>query len=187
MQRFSAQEMATFLRAMDRYVQAPYTLIVIGGAAAALAYGAIDVTRDIDTMNDPAPIMPAYEAAKRATGLNIPLGPAGVADAPYEYEARLRRLGHPRLRKLTILVPERHDLVLMKVVRGYEHDLAAIEGIARNFPIKYDVLLQRFCSEMTHVVGRPETLRLNFLAAIERLFGEAKADETARRLPVTGR
>jgi len=27
-----------------------------------------------------------------------------------------------------VLVPEKHDLVLMKAMRGYEHDLQAIES-----------------------------------------------------------
>lgn len=48
-----------------------------------------------------------------------------VADAPHDFESRLERT-LPELRRLVALVPERHDLVLMKTLRCYEHDLEAI-------------------------------------------------------------
>ena len=67
----------------------PFALSIIGGSAAALAYEVSRYTNDIDTVDDVSKIQTAYEAAKSETGLEIPFGPARVADFPYEYESRL--------------------------------------------------------------------------------------------------
>jgi hypothetical protein len=40
-------------------------------------------------------------------------------------------------------------------------------------------LVERFKSEMTHAVARPEQLRANFLAIVEMLYGESEADSVA--------
>jgi len=95
-----------------------------------------------------------------------------VVDAPYEYEDRIKQILKPRLRHLGVFVPEIHDLILMKIVRGYEVDLETMVELAGKRRVRYETLLARFQREMTHTVGDPKRLRLNFLAAIERIFGE---------------
>jgi hypothetical protein len=35
---------------------------------------------------------------------------------------------------------------------------------------------------MSHVIGRPEILRLNFLSILEMLYGQAEADRIAAEL-----
>jgi hypothetical protein len=67
-------------------------------------------------------------------------------------------------------VPEKHDLVLMKVVRGYEHDLEAIEGIHAHSPLRLETLVDRYQTEMGSVIGSPTRLRGHFLTMVERLF-----------------
>ncbi len=67
-------------------------------------------------------------------------------------------------------MPERHDLVLMKTIRGYEHDLQTIEAIHRGFALDLDVLVDRYEQEMTAVIGDPKRLEGSLLAMIERLF-----------------
>jgi hypothetical protein len=89
MKTFVTAEIERFLRALDTNLGEPFTMIIIGGAAAALAYRAVDYTRDIDTMNDLGSIEDAYQRTRAETGLDIPMSPAGVADAPYHYEDRL--------------------------------------------------------------------------------------------------
>ena len=106
--------------------------MVIGGAAAALAYGATRSTEDIDTFHPlSSAVQRAVEEAQRSTGLNIPVSFAAVADAPYDFEDRLVSIPGLALERLTIVVPERHDLVLMKTLRGYQHDVEVIEQIHR--------------------------------------------------------
>lgn len=60
-----------------------------------------------------------------------------------ELETRLIRV-LPRLARLVVRVPEKHDLVLMKTVRGYEHDLQAAEEIHANSPLDLEILVSRF-------------------------------------------
>ncbi len=68
----------------------PASILVIGGVAAALAYGATRPTDDIDAFHPPTPVVQkAVEAAQRSTGLTIPVSFAAVADAPYDFEDRL--------------------------------------------------------------------------------------------------
>lgn len=177
MRQFSPTEIETFLRAVDKHLSEPFALVIIGGSAAALAYKVSRYTYDIDTVNEISMIQSAYEAAKAETELEIPLGPAAVADFPYEYESRLEDVRLSGLRRLQIRVPEKHDLVLTKVVRGYQNDLDTIEEIAEKNGLDFETLLSRFTSEMSHVIGDPARLRLNFLAAIETVFGEEKAKQ----------
>lgn len=123
MKQYTTAEIETLLLAIDKKLKRPFVITVIGGAAAALAYRAADFTRDIDTSNSTREIEYAHKSAMKETGLQIPFGPAGVWDGPHEMDSRLQRLKLTGLRMLTIMVPEKHDWVLMKVVRGYEHDL----------------------------------------------------------------
>jgi hypothetical protein len=80
-----------------------------------------------------------------------------------------------------VRVPEKHDLVLMKVLRGDEHDLQAIEAIHRRSPLDLPILVRRYREEMGATIIDPGRLRSQFLTMIERLFPE-HVDETARRL-----
>lgn len=79
----------------------------------------------------------------------------------------------PRLAHLTVLVPERHDLALMKTVRGDQADFAKLQAIHDRKPFDLPVLLRRYEEEMEHVVIDPRRLRGNFLALVESLFPEA--------------
>lgn len=79
-----------------------------------------------------------------------------------------------------VQVPEKHDLALMKVIRGYEHDLDGIEAIHRRSPLDLETLLQRYRDEMGAVVGDPRRLRGQLLALVGRLFPE-RADAVARQ------
>jgi hypothetical protein len=182
MRRFVTSELRRFLRALDRHLNEPVAVVMIGGAAAALAYRVRFATKDIDTMTDTRPLRVACDLARQETGLAIPFGPAGVADGPYSFEDRLRAVRIAGLRHLQVLVPEKHDLVLMKTVRGYEHDLETAEEIHRRVGLSFRTLIERFQNEMGHVVGPPERLRLNLLACIERVFGEARSTEAEVRL-----
>jgi K+-transporting ATPase C subunit len=47
------------------------------------------------------------------------------------------------------VVPERHDPVLMKTLRGYQHDVEVIEQIHRRQPLVFEVLRSRWKHEMT--------------------------------------
>jgi Nucleotidyltransferase of unknown function (DUF6036) len=169
-------EIERFVRAIDANLAEPASILVIGGAAAVLGYGATRPTDDIDTFHVVQPeIRRAVEAARAATRLNIPVSFAAVAEAPYDFEDRLTPLTDLGLTRLTVVVPERHDLALMKMLRGYQHDIEVIEQIHQRQPLSLDVLRSRFGSEMSHVLADPRIVRLNFYLVVERLFGREQA------------
>jgi Nucleotidyltransferase of unknown function (DUF6036) len=184
MRRYSRAELVTFLRALDENLTKAAELVVIGGAAATLRYGATSATIDIDTFeNIPVAVHTAARLARTATGLDVPLEKAAVAEGPYHCQDRLR--GVPlRFEKLTIKVPERHDLVLMKTVRAERHDLDVIEEIHRRRPLSYRTLVDRFETEMGHVLKDERIMRQQFRLLIDRLFGAAAAKAIRRtRVP----
>ena len=132
-----------------------------------------DPTTDIDTFNAlGADLRRAIDAARKATGLAMPFEQSGVADGPYCFEDRLLR-AMPRLSRLTVLVPERHDLALMKTIRGDQADFAKLRAIHDRKPFDLSVLLSRYVEEMDHVIIDPRRLRGNFLALVESLFPDA--------------
>lgn len=182
MRFFAAREIRAFLKAVDRHAEAPSRLVVIGGAAAALSFRSTSGTADIDTANNSTGLRRACERARDETGWEMPLGPAGVFDGPYEYESRLKRVRIRGLRKLQVLVPEKHDWALMKIVRLIEKDIEDIKEVAKATGLDKDVFLNRFLDEMTHVVGRRETLILNFLAMMEELYGKVEADRMEKAI-----
>jgi len=81
------------------------------------------------------------------------------------------------------MIPEKHDLVLMKVMRGDEHDLQAIEAIHQSSPLALATLVQRYEDEMGAAIIDPARLRGHFLTLVERLFpGELDVvDQRLRR------
>lgn len=180
MRTFLRRQLETFLRAVDAALDEPVEVVVIGGSAAALHYGVGRATHDIDTWtNVEAGLAAAAASARAATGLDVPLQRSGVADAPVDFESRLERV-LPDLRKLILFVPERHDLVLMKALRCYEHDLEAIAEIHGRARLDLDILVERFREEMSPV-GDPVRLRRNLLVVVERLFPR-EVEAVARRL-----
>lgn len=182
MRDYTPLNLARFLREIDRHLVKQQTIIVIGGAAAALAYQASQTTSDIDTATAlDEDFLQAAELARQTTGLEIPVSYAAIADGPYGYESRLVERQDLRLNQLVVLFPEEHDLALMKIIRGEEHDLQAISEIHGRHRLSLDVLCDRFVNELGHVVGNKTMIRLNFLALVQSLFGHEAAKVTERR------
>ena len=188
MRYYARAEIERFLRAVDNALRRRATLIVIGGGAAAIQYRIDDPTLDVDTFNAlGTDLRRAIEAARKATGLPMPFERSGVADGPYHFEDRLLR-ALPSLKRLILLVPERHDLALMKTLRGDQADFAKLRAIHQRAPLELSVLLQRYEEEMGHVVIDARRLRGNFLALVESLFPEAaRLVERALERPDRGR
>jgi hypothetical protein len=176
---FDRAELRAFLKAVDANLDRSAKMLIIGGAAASLRYGATRKTQDIDTWGGfVRAVENAVEKAREATGLDVPVAPAGVAEAPYHFEDRLVSLSG--FRHLIVRVPDRYDLALMKATRGYQHDFDVIQEMHKRRPFQFAKLRNRFDTEMTHVtakVGGQKELRDNFVALVERLFGRKKADE----------
>lgn len=114
MRVYTPDELRRFLEGVDAALHGKARVVVIGGAAAAIEYGVATGTRDIDTWTSVQhDLTVAIERAHQETGLAVPFAQSGVADGPEDFESRLER-ALPHLRRLNVMVPEKHDLVLMK-------------------------------------------------------------------------
>jgi len=181
MRVYTPTELRRYLAAMDQALERPTEVVVIGGAAAAIEYGVASGTRDIDTWTRVHEALAvAADRARQTTKLGVPFAQSGVADGPHDFESRLERT-LPRLRRLQVMVPEKHDLVLMKVLRGDEHDLQAIEAIHERSPLDPSILVGRFQDEMGATIIARGRLKGQFLTMIERLF-PTDLDGIERRL-----
>jgi hypothetical protein len=181
MKTFGRVEIEDLLRRLDDALIEPADLIVIGGAAAVLAYGATRPTTDIDTWgNVPASVSQAHQRIATGVGPGIALGRAAVADLPYDAEDRFVPVALG-LQHLRVWVPERYDLVLSKVVRGYQHDYETIQQIHAINPLDMKTLLERFEQEMGAAIADPAKLRLNVAILVERLYGQEEGRTVAER------
>lgn len=179
--RYGRSEIERFLEEVDAALDRPVTVVLVGWSAAMLGYDAPGNTQDIDTWTTVGKgLEAAVERARQRTGLPMPFGKAGVADPPYGFESRLGRT-MPHLKKLAVMVPDKHDIALMKAGRGLDRDIEAVWALHRRTPLDCDLLVRRYQEEMVQAIGDPRRLRGNFLALIERLFPD-RAQEVARRL-----
>ncbi len=143
-------------------------MVVIGGAAVSLGYVTTHATSDIDLWTDPGPGFWSAVARCRRDGEAIPIAIVTIASPPYDFEDRLRFVDLPGLERLTIQVPERHDLAMPKIARAEAHDLDAIEDIHRQDPLVLEVLLERYAETLTQITVPEGRFRLNLLALVAR-------------------
>ena len=176
MKAFAGREIAFFLRAVDRHLKSPYRLEVIGGAAALLSFKIESGTLDIDSTHDVSKVEDAFAAARKETGLNIPVQTVGIYDGPCHYEDRLHRILTRKLNRLQVWVPEKHDWAFMKIIRLIQKDIEDISEVAKAVGFVKEIFRNRFLEEMTHVIGSRKDLVFNFLAMMEQLYGKAEAD-----------
>jgi hypothetical protein len=180
--RHNSEDLRRFLVAVDTHLVTPARMVVIGGSAVALGYGVQQTTNDVDTFEtDLTHINVAAEKARAETGLDIPVGNSTVADLPYHFEDRLQQI-LTELRNLSVFVPDRHDLVLSKIVRAGEHDFQAIDELHTLQPLDFDTLLTRYLEEMDHVVTDMKVLKQKFLICVRSLFGEIDEQRANRAI-----
>jgi hypothetical protein len=109
-----------FLRALDSDLASNTTLMLIGGAALSF-YAPLHSTSDIDHVGDDEnKFAEAYERLKKKNVVPmLPLQRVTVHHQPEGTDERWTKAPFkPPLRRLAVLIPERHDLVLMKIARG---------------------------------------------------------------------
>lgn len=167
MRSYGRDQILRFLAEVDERLDGPVALEVIGGAAALLAYGARRPTKDIDSF---VPIDPKILRAASKVAHRVPLDQATVADPPYNYEDRREMLDLP-LRNLTIVVPERHDLFLMKAVRAMRNDDEVLQEMHEVDPFDLDTLVERYRDEMGQAIGDRRILNQKIELLLEKLFG----------------
>jgi len=168
---YSRDQILQFLSEVDELLNVPAVLEIIGGAAALLAYGARRATKDIDSF---AAIDDKILRAAREAKHRIPLDRATVADPPYNYEDRRQVLDLP-FRNLVVLVPDRHDILLMKAVRAMRNDDEVIQEMHEAKPFDLDTIVERYKAEMGHAIGDRRILDQKIQLVVEKLFGRRGA------------
>ena len=137
MQEYAESELAAFLREVDRHLDAPCDVVLIGGAVLSLAHRSKYATHDIDVLAAGAGFEVAVARAQITSADPIPVQFITVADLPWNYEDRLEFLPVVGLSKLKVIRPEKHDLALMKVGRGSRHDFDGL--LSKIFDLDYFV------------------------------------------------
>lgn len=194
MRKFTTTQCEDFLRRIDAELKVRCSIVLIGDGAVALKYEGKHTTTDLDLWSvrvhrgKEEAFWEAVDRARAAAAEPVPIQRATIAEPPYSFEDRLLPVAVDGLRRLEVLVPEAHDLVLMKIARGEAHDLDAVEDIHRASPLNVATLVERYRETVPQVMGSKAMHRLNFLAAIARLFGDEKAAEVeALTSPKRGR
>lgn len=182
MKKYTSKEIEAFLQAIDQFLEEESSVIIIGGTAAALAYKVTEATKDIDTWNSVEGLKDAYAKAKEKTNLDIPLEKVSVSDAPYYFEERLTYYKPDIFKKLKVIIPEVADLILMKTLRSYAHDLDAIEQMVKSQKVDADVLIQRYIDEMGAIIGDKRKHDISFLAMLERCYGDLTSKKAAKKM-----
>lgn len=182
MKKYNKDEIEKFLLAIDQNMSTPFELIIIGGTAAALAYHVTSFTKDIDTVNSIKAIEKAYELAKKKTGLNIPMGRVGVEDGPFNYQDRLEEYSISGAKHLKVFVPERHDFVLMKMIRGQQNDIDMVAEMHNVSQLDYEKLIDLIKTEMTSVTGDKNKIKSNLLMMFETIFSDKKLLDAEKHL-----
>ena len=173
--RFTSLDLLTFLAAVNHELTQSCSVMLIGESAV----GAIDpahATTDVDLLSPGSRDFDAAVERLAARGVAVlPVQIVTVADAPEGFLERALRFPLQGTSKLVVLMPERHDLAIMKLARGYEHDLQALEDIHRLKPFELNILVERY--RETEVIGPRRRFALAFLDLVSRLFGDEEAEK----------
>ncbi len=183
--KYTSEDIEKFLLSIDHFLTKNESIIIIGGTAASLAYQVTESTKDIDTWNSIEGLKEAYEKAKIHSSLSIPLEQVSVADAPTNFEDRLTIYRPEIFTRLQVIVPEVIDLILMKTLRAYSHDLDAIEQMVKSQNVKYQNLILRYTHEMNATIGDKRKHDINFLAMIERCYDTITAKKAQKEIKFT--
>ncbi len=170
--RFAARHFVDLLQRIDAELEKPITVVAIGGAVLGLTCLDEYVTTDLDVISTREPAFWSAVDRARAKMADPPLVQAvSIHQPPYDFEDRLTPFPIPGAAKLTVLIPDLHDVALMKMGRGEEHDLAALEGVHAIRPFSLEQLVSAYVETRVQYIGRVSELKLNFLALVARLFG----------------
>jgi hypothetical protein len=165
-------------------------MVVIGGAAIGMFYAPGYATFDLDsTSTVDLALQAGVQRARVVMRERHQLEPAEpivqftfVMNAPHDFEDRLLAAPITGLSNLQVVIPERHDLALMKTSRGQDRDLDALAAMHAHESFDLATLVERYEETRQVLVGRPSELKLNFLALVERLFGADAAESMDPKL-----
>lgn len=180
MQRFDRSQVVLYLHVLDGFLKDDLEIIMIGGLAAILGYDADVKTADMDVLTinvgSEADLKRAMRDTHKVTGIGLLLDRASIAELPDNYEDRTKPLRGVRFKKLSVLVPDKYDLVLSKALRAYEHDLDAIHSIHEHHPLSEKTLANRFEDDFWRLATTdPRKFAFHMVMVMRLLYGEDRA------------
>lgn len=154
-----------FLLEVDASLTEPVTLQCIGGFIATVRYGLARSTADIDYVEivpfDKLSLLQtlAGPGSSLARTHGLYFQHVVVATLPESYVERLTVLFPGRLRHLTLLALEAHDLALSKLGRNSPIDREDVAYLANTVPLDPDLLRRRYERELRPIaIGNLERL-----------------------------
>ena len=117
-----------FLQDPDAVVTEACRLPCFGGFAVTLEYGISRLTSDIDVLDVAPPRMVAALTKEGGKGSplaikhRVYLDIVGIANAPYDYESRLRPMYPGAFQNIHLLVMDPYDVALTKLKRDSDKD-----------------------------------------------------------------
>ncbi len=159
-----------FLGELDAVLNEPVQLHCVGGFVLTICYGMPRGTADVDFCE----IVPATagerllelagEGRPLAVKHGVHLHSAPVAQLPDGYLSRLVEVFPSTFRQLQLFALDPYDLALSKLERNGEQDRDDVRWLARNIPLKAEMLQARYQNELRLYLGRQswhdQTLRL---------------------------
>jgi Nucleotidyltransferase of unknown function (DUF6036) len=180
---FGKEEITRFLLAVDAELSEPTRIVIVGGAAALLQHGASRRTIDIDIFSTtPHGFENAIKQARLKTGLDVMVEFPSVAQPPYDYEERLIPVDSLRASQLSVVVPDRYDLSLMKALRADVRDIEVIKQMHTNAPFDMDVFVKRYVDEMAETVNDESIRNSKFFSVIKQIAGPEKLADVVSRV-----
>jgi hypothetical protein len=158
-----------FLTEVDHSLSEVVELHCAGGFVLTAVHGISRTTADLDYIS--AIPHQATKELERIAGWGSDLARrhkvflqvvGGVSDYPENYESRLTSLPLG-LKKLTLRILEPYDLLLSKLTRNSPKDMQDVQALVQKLKLEFDVLLERFRTEMSWVSrrdGHEQTLNL---------------------------
>lgn len=152
-----------FLQDLDAVATEACRLPCFGGFAVTLEYGISRLTSDIDVLDVAPPRMVALLMKEGGKGSplaikhKVYLDIVGIANAPYDYESRLRPMYPGAFQKIHLLVMDPYDVALTKLKRDSDKDFQDVLQLAEKIPFDLDLFEKRYKEELRdNTTGKPE-------------------------------
>lgn len=152
-----------FLQDLDAAVTEACKLPCFGGFAVTLEYGISRLTSDIDVLDVAPPRMVTVLMKEGGKGSplaikhKVYLDIVGIANAPYDYESRLRPMYQGAFQHLHLMVMDPYDVALTKLKRDSDKDFQDVLQLAEKVPFDLDLFEKRYKEELRdNTTGKPE-------------------------------
>lgn len=143
-----------FLGEVDRLIPEPVELHCVGGFVIAACYGLARPTADVDyiTVRPSGASVHLLQTAGLGSKLHkkykLYLQQVGVANCPENYEDRLIEMYPGHFRNLRLFALDPYDLALSKLERNAAVDREDVAYLAKQVPLDFRVLEQRYREEL---------------------------------------